>query len=203
MYKEISRISKGKLNYKNTIKLSQLMNLSYKFKEINKFIDDFRIGCSGGRVFNEIPVKLKITPELMRLVGYFVSEGHYNKGKSNYNVVFTNFDKGIGLITSAEARIFYGDNLESDIKKPEIAKKVSAGEIKIIIGTHALLQKTVQFRDLSFVVIDEQHRFGVRQRAELIHGAKLLPHFISMSATPIPRTLSLTILGDLDLSIID
>ncbi len=116
---------------------------------------------------------------------------------------FTNFDKGIGLITSAEARIFYGDNLESDIKKPEIAKKVSAGEIKIIIGTHALLQKTVQFRDLSFVVIDEQHRFGVRQRAELIHGAKLLPHFISMSATPIPRTLSLTIFGDLDLSIID
>lgn len=126
---------------------------------------------------------------------------HYETFKK----IFTNFDKGVGLLTSAEAKVFYGDELESEIKKGEFVKKITGGEVKIVIGTHALIQKNIKFNDLAFVVIDEQHRFGVRQRAELIghRETKLLPHFLSMSATPIPRTLSLTIFGDLDLSIID
>lgn len=118
---------------------------------------------------------------------------------------FADFDKGVGLLTSAESKVFYGDGLESEIKKGELVKKIAGGEVKIVIGTHALIQKNIKFNDLAFVVIDEQHRFGVRQRAELIghRETKFLPHFLSMSATPIPRTLSLTIFGDLDLSIID
>ena len=72
----------------------------------------------------------------------------------------------------------------------------------IVIGTHALIQKTVVFHSLALVIVDEQHRFGVRQRAALEHGKALIPHFLSMSATPIPRTLSLTLFGDLDLSLI-
>ena len=116
---------------------------------------------------------------------------------------FADFNGGIGLLTSSEARIFYGDDLETEIKKTELVKKISLGEIKIIIGTHALIQKNIKFQDLSFVVVDEQHRFGVRQRAELIdQSPDILPHFLSMSATPIPRTLTLTVFGDLDLSII-
>ncbi|MEK7566172.1 MAG: ATP-dependent DNA helicase RecG, partial [Patescibacteria group bacterium] len=121
---------------------------------------------------------------------------------------FTKFERGVCLLTSSEAKIFYGDDMETEIKKAELIKKISLGEIKIIIGTHSLIQKSVDFKDSAFVVIDEQHRFGVDQRAELVSRKfsgenKILPHFLSMSATPIPRTLSLTIFGDLELSIID
>jgi ATP-dependent DNA helicase RecG len=125
---------------------------------------------------------------------------------STFKKFFSDFDKGVALLTSAEARVFYGDGLESEFKKPELVKKIEKGEIKIIFGTHALIQKYVKFKELAFVVIDEQHRFGVRQRAELLknHKAEIkIPHLLSMSATPIPRTLTLTIFGDLDLSIID
>ncbi len=80
---------------------------------------------------------------------------------------FPDFKGGIGLITSGEARIFYGDGLEAKAKKNELVKKIISGEIKIIIGTHALIQKSVDFLDLAFVVVDEQHRFGISQRAKL------------------------------------
>src|SRR3990167_7059447 len=95
------------------------------------------------------------------------------------------------------------------MSKQELIKKIADGEIKILIGTHALIQKNIDFDDLGLIVIDEQHRFGVSQRAELIRkhqektGHLHLPHFLSMSATPIPRTLMMTIFGDLDLSLIN
>jgi GxxExxY protein len=81
---------------------------------------------------------------------------------------FSDFDRGVALLTSSAAKIFYGDNLETEIKKAELAKKIAAGEIKIIIGTHALIQKNITFKDLALVIIDEQHRFGVAQRASLV-----------------------------------
>ena len=106
--------------------------------------------------------------------------------------------------------IFYGNELESKTTKPEFYKKVAAGEVSIIFGTHALIQKAMEFSALGLVIIDEQHRFGVRQRAELnarknptgAKNAAPIPHFLSMSATPIPRTLMLSVFGDLDLSLI-
>ncbi|PIZ44593.1 ATP-dependent DNA helicase RecG [Candidatus Wolfebacteria bacterium CG_4_10_14_0_2_um_filter_39_18] len=117
---------------------------------------------------------------------------------------FKDFNHGVALIVSSEARIFYGDDLESEIKKPDLIKKISSGEIKIVIGTHALIQRGVKFKDLALVIIDEQHRFGIRQRGQLAdQNPEIIPHFLSMSATPIPRTLSLTVFGDLDLSIIN
>ncbi|MEK9186077.1 MAG: ATP-dependent DNA helicase RecG [Patescibacteria group bacterium] len=109
----------------------------------------------------------------------------------------------IGFLTSNEARAFYGEGLEGKKSKAQLLKEINSGEIKIIVGTHALIQKNAKFHDLATVVVDEQHRFGVQQRAELVARESRLPHFLSMSATPIPRTLSLTIFGDLDLSIID
>lgn len=77
------------------------------------------------------------------------------------------------------------------------------GEIQLLIGTHALLEDTVQFKNLGFVVIDEQHRFGVAQRARMWKKNELPPHVLIMTATPIPRTLAMTFYGDLDVSVID
>ena len=77
------------------------------------------------------------------------------------------------------------------------------GEVNLLIGTHALLEDTVNFANLGFVVIDEQHRFGVEQRARLWNKNKIPPHILVMTATPIPRTLAMTVYGDLDVSVID
>lgn len=92
----------------------------------------------------------------------------------------------------------------SEKEKKELQGKISTGEIQLIIGTHALIQEAVTFPKLAFAVIDEQHRFGVMQRAELVKKSiHTVPHMLMMSATPIPRTLALTIYGDQELSIID
>ena len=95
--------------------------------------------------------------------------------------------------------------LISDVKgsaKRELKDRLSAGEIDIVIGTHALIQKEVGFAKLGLAVVDEQHRFGVEQRSALRQKG-YNPHMLVMTATPIPRTLALTIYGDLDLSVID
>src|SRR5207253_638314 len=87
-------------------------------------------------------------------------------------------------------------------EKRALKAVISDGEVDLVIGTHALIQEDVEFSKLGLVVIDEQHRFGVLQRAELIRrGYK--PDVLVMTATPIPRSLAMTVYGDLDVSIID
>lgn len=97
-------------------------------------------------------------------------------------------------------RLLTGDTPEAE--KEEIRNGLANNTIKIVIGTHAVIEPNVQFTDLQFVVIDEQHRFGVEQRAEL-RSKGTSPHLLVMTATPIPRSLALTLYGDLDISIMD
>ena len=89
-------------------------------------------------------------------------------------------------------------------ERAELSEGLLSGEIDILIGTHALIENGVRFRNLGFVVIDEQHRFGVEQRARLwSKNPQAAPHVLVMTATPIPRTLAMTLYGDLDVSVID
>ena len=116
----------------------------------------------------------------------------------------------IGLITGSECRKFpskvsYEESAK--ISRAQFSKWVANGEIPIVIGTHALVYKSLEFENLAYAIIDEQHRFGKVHRQKLVQkekGSKIAsPHLLSMTATPIPRTLALTIYGDLDLSLLD
>ena len=127
---------------------------------------------------------------------------HFN----NISGLFKNQACCCGLLTAANCKVN-----DSTYTKTRLKKKIEDGSIHFVIGTHAILQKDVSFSDLSLIIIDEQHRFGVNQRAHLQQQALQLddgaettvPHLLTMTATPIPRTLSLALFGNLDLSIID
>lgn len=112
----------------------------------------------------------------------------------------------IGLITGSECRKFpskvrYEESAK--LSKPAFKKMVANGEIPIVIGTHALIEKSLSFKYFAYAIIDEQHRFGTMHRQKLAMKGEITPHLLSMTATPIPRTLALTIYGDLDLTLLD
>lgn len=88
-------------------------------------------------------------------------------------------------------------------ERKELLPALAAGEIKILVGTHALIEEVVAFKNLGLAVIDEQHRFGVEQRSRLWEKSAVPPHILVMTATPIPRTLAMTLYGDLDVSVLD
>lgn len=120
---------------------------------------------------------------------------------SQHYQTFTQYFKSheieIGLLT----RTFSQTNKTTDITKAELIDKIKSKQINIVIGTHALLQESVNIPNLALVIIDEQHRFGVAQRNHLIRNSQnLYPHLLTMSATPIPRTLALSLYGDLEVS---
>jgi ATP-dependent DNA helicase RecG len=117
---------------------------------------------------------------------------------------FSHFDFGLGLLTSGQ--IFYGlKGFRASKQINEINRLLSIGQIKILIGTHSLIENPLNFQKVGLVIIDEQQRFGVEQRKKLLAQTKqeFLPHFLSMTATPIPRTLALAFYGDLDFSYLE
>lgn len=112
----------------------------------------------------------------------------------------------IGLITGSGCQKFpskTNPDKPTNISKAQLLKWVKNGEVPILIGTHSLIYKSVEFKHLAYVIIDEQHRFGTKQRKALAKKDQRIPHLLSMTATPIPRTLALTIYGDLDITLLD
>ena len=116
----------------------------------------------------------------------------------------------IGFLTGSDSQIFSNGKTKR-ISREKLLKDLKKNDLKILIGTHALIQQGVSFKNLALIIIDEQHRFGVEQRAylqqktlEIEDGLpKTIPHLLTMTATPIPRTLALTVYGDLEISILD
>jgi ATP-dependent DNA helicase RecG len=114
----------------------------------------------------------------------------------------------IALLTGSENKFFDGSK-EKSVSKEKLLDMIKKGKVDLVIGTHALIQEKVSFKKLSLSVVDEQHRFGIEQRSKLQKdivsvedGLPTVPHLLSMTATPIPRTLALTVYGDLDLSVL-
>jgi len=149
----------------------------------------------------------KERPSATLQVGYMapteiLAEQHFQ----SFIQYFSHLPVQIGLITSSGCKKYpskVNPRESTKISKGQLLKWVANGEIAVLIGTHSLISKNVQFRDLGLVIIDEQHRFGTGQRHMLIQKDGLIPHLLSMTATPIPRTLALTLYGDLDITVLD
>jgi ATP-dependent DNA helicase RecG len=109
------------------------------------------------------------------------------------NTLLSPFGVSVGLLTGSV----------KGKAREQLYQAIKDGSVDVIIGTHALIQSGVEFHNLGFVVIDEQHRFGVNQRQELLKKSKRMPHLLAMTATPIPRSLALTVYGELDVSILN
>ncbi|MBI2641977.1 MAG: ATP-dependent DNA helicase RecG [Candidatus Wildermuthbacteria bacterium] len=122
----------------------------------------------------------------------------------NVGSLLAPFKVTVGLLTGTSDR-FISPKLPNDfieVSRTKLLKMALEGKVDLVIGTHALIQEKVKFGRLGLVIVDEQHRFGIQQRAKLLHRSTLIPHLLSLTATPIPRTLALTVYGDLDLTLI-
>lgn len=126
-----------------------------------------------------------------------LSRQHFQK----ISAMLAPFPVKIALLVSAETRLAE-DGISGAISKAALLTRIAHGTPMIVIGTHALLQEGVRFGRLGLVVVDEQHRFGVAERAALTKNGALMPHLLSMTATPIPRTLAIGLYGDLDISVL-
>ena len=190
-------------------------------KAVREFTDSlpFSLTNAQKRTLNEICADVKSGKMMNRLV-----QGDVGSGKTAVAAaaIYLAVDNGFQAAMMAPTEIlasqhyetltkfFEGKNINTVLltgsmkakEKREALEKIAGGEADVIIGTHAIIQKNVEFKKLGFVVADEQHRFGVEQRAKLSAKGDN-PHILIMSATPIPRTLALILYGDLEVSVID
>lgn len=180
----------------------------------------FELTNAQKRVIKEIRKDLRVGQQMNRLL-----QGDVGSGKTMVSllVMLLAIDNGYQAALMAPTEILATQHFETieeqlrdmnlnvalltgstkTAERKELHEKLLSGELNILIGTHALLEDKVKFQNLGLVVIDEQHRFGVAQRSKMWKKNTLPPHVLVMSATPIPRTLAMTLYGDLDVSVID
>lgn len=197
------------------------------FTKIGDFFNDYYSHCipfeltgAQKRVLKEIRADMKTGRQMNRLL-----QGDVGSGKTMvaFMSMLMSADNGYQSCLMAPTEILAGQHYATlsewaekiGLKvalltgstrakaRREIHESLRSGELNIIVGTHALLEEKVEFKDLGLAVIDEQHRFGVAQRARMWGKSKVPPHVLVMTATPIPRTLAMTVYGDLDVSVID
>ncbi len=192
-------------------------------KEFNEFYREnlpFSLTGAQKRVMHEIQKDMNTGRQMNRLV-----QGDVGSGKTLVALMamLLAVDNGFQAVMMAPTEILAEQHLSTireflkgmDVnvelltgvvkgkKRKEVMEGLISGDVKILVGTHAVIEDNVQFRNLGLAVIDEQHRFGVAQRARLWAKNDNPPHILVMTATPIPRTLAMTIYGDLDVSVID
>lgn len=201
--------------------------LGHRFTQVGRFFNDFYSQClpfeltgAQKRVIREIRADMNTGRQMNRLL-----QGDVGSGKTLVALLtmLIALDNGSQACLMAPTEILATQHYQSisamverigvnvrlltgstpKREREEIHRQLTDGSLHILIGTHAVIQDTVKFANLGFVVIDEQHRFGVAQRARLWSKASVAPHVLVMTATPIPRTLAMTVYGDLDVSIID
>ncbi|SHI04529.1 ATP-dependent DNA helicase RecG [Sporanaerobacter acetigenes] len=221
VFEELLVLQLGLFMIKNNVKFD---NLGIKFdavEEVEDFISrlPFQLTNAQKKVFKEIEKDMESDKQMNRLI-----QGDVGSGKTVIAALamFKAWKSGYQSAMMAPTEILasqhyenishmmekYGMKCEllvgslSNKKKEEVLDKLKNGEIDILVGTHAIIQDNVQFKNLGLAITDEQHRFGVRQRA-IFSQKGLNPDIIVMTATPIPRTLALILYGDLDISIID
>jgi ATP-dependent DNA helicase RecG len=199
----------------------------FKFEEVgplfNEFYDKvlpFELTGAQKRVLKEIRRDLKSGQQMNRLL-----QGDVGSGKTIVATLtaLLAIDNGFQASIMAPTEILATQHYESlrgmleklglnvelltgstkKAKRREIDEALLSGELNVLIGTHAILEKRVKFKNLGLAIIDEQHRFGVAQRAKMWLKNQIPPHILVMTATPIPRTLAMTLYGDLEVSVID
>ena len=207
-------------NHRRKYKGYMLPRVGEHFKDFFSKNLKFELTGAQKRVMHEIQADMNTGRQMNRLV-----QGDVGSGKTLVALMamLIAVDNGFQTCLMAPTEILAEQHLETiksflkdmDVrvelltgivkgkKRKEILEQLVTGEIDILVGTHALIEETVQFKNIGLAVVDEQHRFGVAQRAKLWAKNENPPHILVMTATPIPRTLAMTIYGDLDVSVID
>lgn len=221
VFEELLLLQLGLLSIKNSFGEARKGIVFKNTLEVKQFIDNLPFKLTGAqqRVFSEVEKDMESSRVMNRLV-----QGDVGSGKTVvavlalYKAVISGYQGTLmvpteilaeqhyrsvsGLMEKYDVRIALLTGSQTRKQKNEILEDIRTGKVDIVVGTHALIEENVIFNRLGLVVTDEQHRFGVRQRAALLQKGEN-PDILVMTATPIPRTLALILYGDLDISIID
>ena len=219
---EMELLCAYKKNHHKKIKVPPMKNKSTRLDELISALP-FSLTSAQNRVIKDICKDMSLSSPMNRLIqgdvgcgktlvalctaafaidhGYQVAfmapteilaEQHFQNAKKFFEFLSPNSSISCGFLSGSQ----------KSKEKQKVLSQLKSGEISLCIGTHALIEDSVEFNSLGLIIVDEQHRFGVNQRNQLKSKSKI-PHFLVMTATPIPRTLAMSLYGDLDVSIID